>query len=332
MATPAVRSIMAAPAAPRLNTPRPLAIGVDVGATKLLAAAVDTRGRASSMQLARTPANQGPDAVIRAIDDVIAACRQEAGGRLACVGIGFAGQVSAGIVRSTPNMAGWHNFPLATRLRQRLGVPVMLTNDAKAAAWAESRFGHGQGARDLVFLALGTGIGAGVVSGGTLLQGATGSAGELGHVPVVAGGRACTCGGRGCLEAYTGGWALAREARRAVRTHPRAGRKLLSLAGSPSKIDARVLARACAAGDPLSQRIVADAGLILGAASVGVVNAFNPEVLVLGGGIALGFPRLLSEVRRSIRTSLPSARHVRVVRSNLGVQAVAIGAADLARA
>lgn len=302
-----------------------------MGATKLLAAAVDARGQVSSVVLEPTPAAQGPAVVFRAIGDIIEACRQEAGGRLASIGIGFAGQVSRGIVRSTPNMAGWDDIPLAARLHRRLGVPVALTNDARAAAWAESRFGHGRGARDLVFLALGTGVGAGIVSGGTLMEGAAGSAGELGHVPVVAGGRPCTCGGRGCLEAYAGGWALAREARGAVRAHPRTGRTLLSLAGSPTRIDARVLARACAAGDSLSQSIIAEAGTMLGAASVGIVNAFNPEVLVLGGGIAQGFPRLLDDVRRSVRTGVQPARNVRVVRSKLGVRAAAIGAADLGR-
>lgn len=310
----------------------PLAIGVDLGATKVLVAAVDARGRASHVVRAATPARQGPDAVVQAVLEAVSACRQAAGGPVASVGVGFAGQVAGGVVLASPNLAHWDRVPLAARLRRRLGVPVTLTNDARAAAWAESRFGHGRGTRDLVFLGLGTGVGAGIVSGGALLQGATGSAGELGHVPVVAGGRPCTCGGRGCLEAYASGWALAKEARRAVRADARAGRRLLSLAGAPARIDARVLARACAAGDPLSRRIVADAGRMLGVACVGLVNALNPEVLAIGGGLAQGFPRFVGDIRQAIGSSLAPARGVRVVRTRLGLPAVAIGAADLGRA
>ncbi|MEK6974900.1 MAG: ROK family protein [Candidatus Thermoplasmatota archaeon] len=323
---------MAAAQSGSSRTGRPLAIGIDVGATKLLVAAVDAKGKALRIVQAATPAADGPDAVVRAMLDAVTACQGGPDGTLASVGIGFAGQVSGGVVRSSPNLAGWHDVPLATRLRRRLEVPVALTNDARAAAWAESRYGQARGLRDVVFLALGTGIGAGILSGGVLLEGAAGSAGELGHVPVVAGGRVCNCGGRGCLEAYAGGWALAQEARRAARAHPRAGRALLALAGSPARIDARVLARSCAAGDLLSQGIVAEAGRMLGVACVGIVNAFNPEALILGGGLAQGFPQLVADVRRSVRAaSLAPARRVRVLRTRLGPGAVAIGAADLGR-
>lgn len=309
-----------------------MAIGVDVGATKLLAAAVDSRGVASHLVEARTPSAEGPDAVLRAMVDAVMACQDASGGRLASVGVGFAGQVSGGMVRSSPNLAGWRNVPLAARLRRRLGVPVAIENDARAAAWAECRFGHGRGRRDVVFIALGTGIGAGILSGGLLLQGATGSAGELGHVPVVAGGRPCTCGGLGCLEAYAGGWALAREARRAVRKDPLAGIAILGLAGSPARIDARILSRACAAGDPLARGIIAEASGKLRAACVGLVNAFNPDMLVFGGGVARGFPQLVRDVRQGVRSaSLAPARGVRVAVTSLGVAAVAVGAADLGR-
>jgi glucokinase len=309
-----------------------LAIGIDVGATKLLAAVVDAKGRASHIVQVATPAAEGPKAILGSLVAVVKKCGEAAGGTLGSIGIGFAGQVSRGVVLASPNLAGWNHVPLAAPLRRRFGVPVVLTNDARAAAWGESRYGHGGATRNLVFLSLGTGIGAGVVSDGVLLQGARGSAGELGHVPVVAGGRTCSCGGRGCLEAYAGGWALAKAARHAVRADPRAGRVLLSLAGSAARIDARTLARACAAGDALSKRMVAQAGRILGVACAGVANAFNPEVLVLGGGLVQGFPRFVADARRGVTASLAPARHVRVVRTRLGNAAVAIGAADLGRA
>lgn len=312
---------------------RPLALGVDVGATKVLAAAVGARGQASSVVQLPTPAKEGPAAVARAILDAAEACQEAAGGVATSIGVGFAGQVRKGAVLSCPNMSGWRNVPLAARLRRRLGAPVTLANDARAAAWAESRFGgHGaRGSRDLVFLALGTGVGAGVVSAGALLEGAAGCAGELGHVPVVAGGRPCSCGGRGCLEAYAGGWALAREARRAARLDPRAGRALLARAGPPARLDAHALARAHAKGDPLAGRILGEARQAVGAACAGIANALNPQTLVLGGGLAEGFPAFLDEARRGVARGLGPARGVRVVRTALGPAAVAVGAADLAR-
>ncbi len=235
-----------------------------------------------------------------------------------------------GWVRHAPNLV-WRNFALGPALSRRLDLPVRVFNDARAATYAEWTLGAGIGCKDLFCLMVGTGVGGSAVVGGRLLAGGTNAAGEVGHLPIVSGGRACHCPGAGCLEAYAGGWAIAERTREAVRAEPEAGRALVAAAGSVEAIRAETVFRRARAGDRLAQRLVAETERYLADGAVGVVNAFNPTLLVLAGGVISGRPQFVRVVARAVRARCqPPAADVRVVRARLGDLAPAIGAAALA--
>jgi glucokinase len=232
-----------------------------------------------------------------------------------------------------PNL-GWADVPLRMALEDRLAIPAHVLNDVRAAAWAEWRFGAGTGCGDVVAVFVGTGVGGAVVSGGRMLEGAGNAAGELGHLTVVAGGRTCRCANQGCLEAYVGGWAIAERANLAAEDDPAAGARLHRLAGSPGQVTAAHVTRAAKHGDPLAIQLLSDTADHLAAGLVGIVNAFNPAVLVLGGGVLESIPELIDAVRPKVLARvLPSAAEgLRIVPARLGGQAGAVGAAAFARA
>jgi glucokinase len=246
----------------------------------------------------------------------------------------MAGQIVKynGIVRFAPNL-GWRNVPLGAMLEEALVLPVEVTNDVRAATYGEWLYGAGQGVDDLICLFVGTGVGGGIVSGGKLLEGCDNSAGELGHLTIMTDGRQCHCRNRGCLEAYAGGWAIAERAQEAVRSDPKAGQSLITLAGSIERITAATVTEAYANGDPVAQRIVEETAHFLAAGVVGIVNAFNPCLLVLGGGVIQGSPMYLPMVERAVRINALEAalEGLRIVTAALGNKAGVIGAASLAR-
>ena len=254
------------------------------------------------------------------------------------LGVGVAGQVTAaaGVVRFAPNL-NWREVPLQDRLNQALGLPVVVTNDVRAATWGEWLHGAGQGAEDLICLFIGTGIGGGVVSGGRMLEGCTNTAGELGHLTTDLNGPRCTCGHRGCLEALAGGWAIARRAREAIRDAPAAGQAFLQAAGlkepvAPEDVNAGVVAAAARAQDPLARLLVDEVARALVAGTVGLVNAFNPCRLILGGGVMQGLPELLDRIDTGIRRfALTAATEgLQVLPAKLHNDAGVVGAATLA--
>ncbi|MBI4202515.1 MAG: ROK family protein, partial [Chloroflexi bacterium] len=205
----------------------------------------------------------------------------------------------------------------------------------QAATWGEWRLGAGEGFSDLVCLFVGTGIGGGLILDGKLYRGASGSAGELGHMVLYPGGRACMCGRRGCLEAYAGGWAIAARAREAVHGDKTAGRHLLTLAGGDAAaVTAALVSEAAHGGDALTKTLVRQVGDDLGLGVASVVNAFNPQRLVLGGGVIEGLPELAPVVREVVsRQALaPAAARVEVVKAGLGMYGGVIGAALIAHA
>jgi len=245
-----------------------------------------------------------------------------------------AGQVDkvSGTVRFSPNL-GWRNVPLQARLEEALGLPVVVNNDVRAATWGEWRHGAGQGVNDLVCLFVGTGIGGGIVSNGCLLEGCYNSAGELGHITIVASGRHCRCPNQGCLEAYAGGWAIAERAQEAVRADLKAGQTLVTLAGGIQHISAATVSRAYTDGDSLARRLVEETAQYLAAGVVGIVNAFNPCLLILGGGVIQGLPEYVPLIERSVRANAleTAVEQLRIVTAALGNKAGVIGAAALAR-
>lgn len=316
------------------DSPRrlPAALGVDVGGTHLRVGEVDSHGQILGQSRMPTNAEEGPEAVLERIAMAVEA--QDATGTQP-VGVALAGQVEArtGRVRLAPNL-GWRDVAAGERLRKRLGRSVVVTNDVRAATLAEWRQGAARGEADVVCVFVGTGVGGGIVCGGRLLAGATNAAGEVGHMTLVPNGRAChTCGNPGCLEAYAGGWAIAERAREAVRADAAAGEGLLVRAGAASGITARTVAEAARDGDPLALRLTEETVGHLAAGVVSLVNALNPGVVVMGGGVVFGSPRILNEVaetveRRALRAATTSLRWKI---AQLGDAAGFIGAAVAAR-
>ena len=306
------------------------AIAVDLGGTNLRVALVGGDGSVAARQSVRTP-DGGPEAIIDRMAAMIAGIEDATGESGLPVGAAIPGPLdpATGIVAYTPNLPGWRRFPLGDRLRERLGRPVRLVNDGSSAAVGEARFGVARGCPDLVYLALGTGVGGGIVSGGRLIEGATGLAGELGHVTVALDGGRCTCGSIGCLETFAAGWAITRDARLVAGTAE--GRRLRELAGD-NPVTPPLVAAAAAGGDPAALRLLARSGRALGAAMGVFVNIFNPRLIVVGGGIAtLGEP-LLGPAREAVADHcFPLAREeVRIERSVLGDDTALLGAAALA--
>lgn len=317
-----------------LKVKKPLTLGVDLGGTKVETVLVDSSGKIFASHRHPTHPEEGPEKIIDEIIICVDQCLKKGKEEAHAIGIGIAGQVNlSGVVRSSPNL-GWQDVPLREMLEKRLKLPVIVTNDVRAASCGEWHFGAGKGIDDLVVVFVGTGIGGGVVSGGQMLEGCSNTAGELGHTTVVVDGRDCHCPNKGCLEAYAGGWAMAERAQEAVRSDPEAGETLISLAGSAENITAAVVTQAYHEGDLLAFQIVRETSEYLSAGLVGIINAFNPCLLVLGGGVLEGLPELIRTVENSIqkRALKPSVEKLKVVKAALGNKAGIVGAAALAQA
>ena len=251
------------------------------------------------------------------------------------MGVGVAGQIDKtnGVVRCSPNLPDWQEIPLRARLEEALNIPVTVNNDVRVITWGEWQHGAGKGVNDLVCLFVGTGVGGGIVSNGRLLEGCQNTAGELGHMTIVAGGRQCHCRNEGCLEAYAGGWAIAERAQDAVRANPAAGQTLVALAGEISNISAITVAQAYKNGDPLAHRLVKDTARYLASGIVSIVNAFNPCLVILGGSVILGLPDIVPIIEKRVRDQAlqTPVENLRITTAALGNKAGVIGAAALAR-
>lgn len=310
-------------------------IGVDVGGTKIYTALVDSAGHILSSDYRLLDVSKDPQKTILDIIDSIKKCLDKSGKKAAAIGLGVAGQIDKvrGIVRSSPNLPSWRDVPLGDALNRELGVPVIVNNDVRVITWGEWQHGAGKGQNELVCLFVGTGVGGGIVSNGRLLEGCRNTAGELGHITVVAGGRKCTCPNEGCLEAYAGGWAIAERAQSAVQANPQAGQELLALAGDISSISAITVSQAYEKADPLAQRLVKDTAKYLAAGIVSIANAFNPCLIILGGGVIEGLPDLVSMTEKRVMSQAlqTAAESLQITTASLGNQAGVIGAATLAR-
>jgi glucokinase len=245
---------------------------------------------------------------------------------LAGVGVGFAGLTDHdGTVVKAPNLAGWNHVHLRAILEQRLRVPVAVGNDANVAAVAEHQTGAGLGCDDIVYLAIGTGIGAGVIVGGRLVLGDSGVAGEAGHMVVSPNGPRCACGNSGCLEALASGSALEREARSRMGSPP---------ARSSGAITAPQLFEAAARGDPIAREIVAEGSHFLGVGLANLVNLLDPKAIIIGGGLSHQWEGYIAPaiqgMNKAIALTRPSA-NVQVLPAGLGDRSVALGALALAQ-
>jgi len=311
-------------------------VGVDVGGTKIMAALVRKSGKIVARNRRSTPRGRSPEAVVLAILDAVGGLLKEAGVRrrqIRAIGIGVPGvvDVEAGRVVVTPNM-NLTGVDLGSYVQERFRVPVALGNDVNLGTLGEKWMGAARYARSAVGIFVGTGIGAGIIIGGKLYRGSREAAGEIGHIVMQVGGPVCGCGNRGCLEALASRTAIERDIRDAVA----AGKKtcLTKFAGSRLKvIRSRVLRRALDENDALAKRIVHKAAETIGYACLTVRHLLDPEVIVLGGGVIEACSDyILPTVEQIVRSdALPGARPGgRVVRSVLGDDAVALGAAALA--
>jgi glucokinase len=312
-----------------------LTIGVDIGGTKIAAGVVTPSGKVLARRLTRTPGrDKSPDVVEDTIAGVVAElCR---GHRVKAVGIGAAGFVDAerSSVLFAPHLS-WRNEPLRVALTARTGLTVVVDNDANAAAWAEMRWGVGRSVRNAVLVNLGTGIGGAVVVDGRLYRGGHGLAGEFGHMTVVPGGQRCECGNRGCWEQYASGNALAREAADLLRSaSPMAEGLSHALDGDPSRVTGSVVTELARAGDRACVELLDEVGQWLGTGLANLADAFDPELFIVGGGVAQAGELLLDPARRAFARNLAGRGfrpEARVMPTALGSDAGLIGAAGLAR-
>ena len=312
---------------------RELVLGIDLGATKVVSALVAADGTAVYHSGRHLHANDGPGGVIATVLQAARRCLDFAEDRPLAIGVAVAAQVDprTGTVIHAPNL-GWRDVALGRRLADELGGAVHVVNDARAATFAEWKLGAGRGIDDLFYLALGTGIGGSAVFNGRLIEGGTHAAGEVGHLTIVSGGRKCHCPNWGCFEAYVGGWAIAQRAREAIGSEFGAGRALVERAGALEAVTAETVFRAYHAGDPLARRIVTETERFLTDATVGIVNAFNPSMLILGGGLVAGMPEFVPAVEGAVRARCqPPASGARVVSARFTEDAAMVGAAALAR-
>jgi glucokinase len=310
-----------------------LTIGVDVGGTKIAAGVVDEKGSIVAMTKRPTPAAD-PSATVEVLSDAVREllARHD----VEAVGIGAAGFVeeSKSAVRFAPNLA-WREEAVAREVEERTGKPVVVENDANAAAWAETKLGAGRGHDHVILVAIGTGIGAGIVLNGQLYRGRWGMAGEPGHYRVVPDGRLCGCGNRGCWEQYASGSALVAEAREFARRSPKAALRLLQLAGGePEGITGLEVRTAAREGDAAALRCYEIIGGWLGGGLADLAAILDPSCFVIGGGVSEAGDLFLERVKAAFADGLTGRQfrpHAEIVLAELGPDAGLIGAADLAR-
>ena len=309
-----------------------LAIGVDIGGSKVAAGVVDDDGRVIDQERRETP---GDDVV--QTESVIVEVVNSLAGRheVTAVGVGAAGWIADdhATVLYAPHLA-WRNEPLREALAGRIGLPLVIENDANSAAWAEYRFGSAQGHKVVVCVTLGTGIGGGLVIDGSVYRGAFGVACEYGHMTLVPDGRRCACGNRGCWEMYASGRALARDAQELAADSPVAAAGMIELAGSVDGLSGPVVTAAAQAGDAAALSICTTMGRWLGRGLASLAAALDPSLFVIGGGVSAAGEILLRPAREEFEHTL-TGRGFRpaagVTLAALGPDAGLIGAADLAR-
>ena len=314
-------------------------VGVDIGGTNLVVGSVPFEGgQPAAMRTAFTQAHRGADA---AVDDVVTMANavidetleRHGGSRDSVVGVGIGCpgplDLDRGILLTTPNL-GWTNYPMRQRVSSLLGMPASLDNDANCATYGEWWRGAGRGTTSMAGVTLGTGIGGGLIVNGALLRGASGCAGELGHTTIDFTGRRCACGNYGCLEAYASGPNIAARAREGIEAGD-ASLMVELVHGDLDRITAITVYDALLRGDELAQAVMLETAKILGAGIANVVNTFNPEIVVVVGGVTRAgdhlFTPLRSEVRR--RAFDVAVEACRIVPGELGDAAGVIGAAGV---
>jgi len=319
------------------NQPGPV-IGVDIGGTKVAAGVVDASGKILTQLRKPMAANDGAEAgfkaVTSAIDSLLAGEAAKPQAQVKAIGICAPGPLDpkSGVVLNPPNLPCWRNFPLAARIAEVYRVPVKVDNDANAAALAETIWGAARGYRYVFYATVGTGIGTGIVLDGRIYHGHTGSAGEGGHVTIDYRGPLCPCGKRGCIEVLAAGPAIALRARARVAAEPARGSALLGLAqGKIEALTSEMVGKAYAAGDALAQEVLQETAELLTVWLGNIVDLFDPDVLVVGGGVAAMLNPFFAEIKRLLPSWCvnPRASEIPLVLAHYGADAGIAGGAAL---
>ena len=311
-----------------------LTIGIDVGGTKILGGVVDESGSVLATARTDTP-RQGGRVLTQAIADI--AKELLVVHNVTSIGVSAAGFVSSDrkTMLATPNIADWNGVDLDYELTDLIGLPVIIENDANAAAWGEAKFGAGRNQAHMMMLTVGTGIGGGIVVNGALYRGAFGIAAEFGHIRVVPDGHLCGCGARGCFEQYASGNALLRHAREAISASPEIARNLLSRGdGTVAGLTGSAITEAAREGDPVALAAFTTTGQWLGAGIASLSVILDPACVVIGGGVIEAGEILLKPTREALERTMPFAGkhpYPQIIAAQLGNEAGLVGVADLAR-
>jgi glucokinase len=314
---------------------QPLYVGVDVGAATIKAGIVDETGRPRSAITVPTEPNRGAAHGLSRMCEAVRSAAEAAGAamhRIAAIGVAAPGwlDIPAGVILGAANLPGWHNVRVREHVANTFGIPTAFQNDANAAAFGEYWAGAGRGARSLLLLTLGTGIGGGIVLDDRVVEGAHSHAGEVGHIVIeTSNPRPCPCGRRGCLEAYASATAVVARAREAL-----AGSRASSLSRLPPEdLSARDVFEAAKAGDAVATEVVEETAYYLAVGTTNLMHVLNPEVVVFGGGMTAAGDGFLERVRNRVRElafTVPAER-THLCYASLGNDAGFIGAAACAR-
>ena len=311
-------------------------LAIDLGGTKVLTAIISNQGQVMAKERCLTLADEGPEAVINrilsAIDHLLSQ-RKINLSQLDSISIAAAGAMDfeKGLITLSPHLPRWHDVPLRDIVKEKYKVNTFLINEASAAALGEHYFGAGRGINNLILLTVGTGIGGGIIINGKLYSGASGSAGEIGHMTIDDNGPRCSCGNTGCLETLVSGTAVTKEAIKRIRQGERSSIAEI-VGGKVENITAEKVSLAAQDGDSLALEVILKAATYLGVGLVNLVNIFNPEMIIIGGGMAKMGDLLLNPARQVVRErafQLP-AQAVRIVSAQLGDDAGVLGAAVFA--
>ncbi len=309
-----------------------LFVGIDLGGTNIKGGIVSKNGKIVVEKKILTEADGGVNHVLTRIKKIVHELIESADDKVLIrhMGIGIAGQVDVkrGIFLEGPNLPGWHRVNIAAELAKPLNMSVVVDNDANLAALAEFTCGAGRGAKEMLMVTLGTGVGGGLILRGKIYHGAGGLAGEFGHTTIQQDGPVCTCGRKGCVEAFVGAYAIIRQVRGKIGS----GQESLLKKIDPEKMTPKDVSTAATQGDKVALDVLRDVGKYLGVGLANVVNLLNIERIVVGGGVANAGELILGPARKSLNKSALTglAKMVTVVPAALGEQAGIVGAAMLA--
>lgn len=308
------------------------AIGIDIGGTKIAGALVDAQGAIILEERVPSPAGD-PDAMVDAVVGLIE--RLSADHEVIGAGVAAAGFIDAdqSTIIYAPNIS-WRNEPFKAKLEAKLDIPVIIENDANAAAWAEFRYGAGRGYKHMIMLTIGTGVGGAVIADSRMLRGGFGIAGELGHIRVVPNGLLCGCGQHGCLESYASGSALLRAAKALAASGEPEGQRLREIETEAGQLTGLEVYKAILENDPGALRVLRELGSWLGQAIGSLVAVLDPEMVVIGGGVSAAGDLLLDPIREAYRAHLPAQGfrpELKITAAEFVNDAGVVGAADLVR-